>query len=124
METEGKVSIWLYNCKSKDALNEYIDLKYDEDGEIIASPFYSENNINIDEVDEYLLEKEWFLQPITDLKDVLSRASYSEKFINQIPDDISQTSFYNSIILLYNFEFLDTTKVSPNSQFIGTFQYK
>ena len=26
METEGKVSIWLYNCKSKDALNEYIDL--------------------------------------------------------------------------------------------------
>lgn len=43
------VSIWLGNIKNENSIEEYVDLKYDEDGESVPSKFFIDFNIDMDE---------------------------------------------------------------------------
>ena len=73
METENTVSIWIGNFDTKLELDEFITLKYNDEGEEIPSMFYHQYNIDID---DYLIEKEVFETNFTNLFDILKGASY------------------------------------------------
>ena len=55
METENTVSIWIGNFDTKLELDEFITLKYDDEGEAIPSMFYHQYNIDIDDITFELL---------------------------------------------------------------------
>ena len=52
METENTVSIWIGNFDTKLELDEFITLKYNDEGEVIPSMFYHQYNIDIDVIDD------------------------------------------------------------------------
>ncbi|WP_199794731.1 immunity 22 family protein, partial [Lentibacillus sp. Marseille-P4043] len=78
MEKKGIVSIWLGNVKEEYDLKEYVDLKYDEEGESIPSKFYVDFNIDMDETDEDFIEKAVLVQKSNNISDLLEGCSYDE----------------------------------------------
>lgn len=129
MEKENVVSVWLGNTKSNEFLINYIDLKYLENGECIASDFFNDFEIDINDIDEDFIEKVRYDMVSTDLEFLLEGCSYEEtvipnikKFTNNI-----QTKF-NTVILLYNFEYFRTKSSINNNdysmKYIGTVSYR
>ena len=57
METDNTVSIWIGNFKNLTELENYIDLTYDDEGEIVVSDFFNDFKIDINDIDEDLIEK-------------------------------------------------------------------
>ena len=57
METDNTVSIWIGNFKNLTELENYIDLTYDDEGEIVVSDFFNDFKIDINDLDEDLIEK-------------------------------------------------------------------
>ena len=60
METDNTVSIWIGNFKNLTELENYIDLTYDEEGEIVVSDFFNDFKIDINDIDEDLIEKQFY----------------------------------------------------------------
>ena len=58
METDNTVSIWIGNFKNLTELENYINLTYDDEGEIVVSDFFNDFKIDINDIDEDLIEKE------------------------------------------------------------------
>lgn len=50
METDNTVSIWIGNFKNLTELENYIDLTYDDEGEIVVSDFFNDFKIDINDV--------------------------------------------------------------------------
>lgn len=59
METDNTVSIWIGNFKNLTELENYIDLTYDDEGEIVVSDFFNDFKIDINDIDEDLIEKQF-----------------------------------------------------------------
>ena len=78
METENTVSIWVGNFSSREELDTYIDLRYDDDGEIVSSKFYDAFQIDIDDIDDYLIEKEYCDSRFSNVYDHIIGASYAD----------------------------------------------
>ena len=121
METENTVSIWVGNFASREELDTYIDLRYDDDGEIVSSKFYDAFQIDIDDIDDYLIEKEYCDYRFLNVYDHLIEASYADVIIEnlkKIEDDLAIPES-NSIILLYNYKTvkLAEKKKNKNKQF-------
>lgn len=109
MEKEGVVSLWLGNTKSTEFLNDYVDLKYTEDGEWESSEFFNDFNIDIDDVEEDFIEKVRYNEKGNDLGCLLSGCSYEESLIRNIKDIVREalSKNFNTVILIYDFEYLD-----------------
>lgn len=107
METENTVSIWVGNFASREELDTYIDLRYDDDGEIISSKFYNAFQIDIDDIDEYLIEKEYLDSRFLNVYNHLIEASYADVIIDNLKkiEDDQAIPESNSIILLYNYKY-------------------
>lgn len=84
METENAVSIWVGNFASREELDNYIDLRYDDDGEIVSSKFYDAFQIDIDDIDEYLIEKEYLDSRFLNVYEHLIGASYADVVIDNL----------------------------------------
>ena len=102
MESENTVSIWIGNFDTNLELDEFITLKYDDEGEVIPSMFYHQYNIDIDDIDDYLIEKEVFETSFTNLFDMLKGASYDNIIVKNLEQkgikaDISPN---NTLILI------------------------
>lgn len=126
METENTVSIWVGNFASREELDTYIDLRYDDDGEIVSSKFYDAFQIDIDDIDDYLIEKEYCDSRFLNVYDHLIDASYADVVIDnlkKIEDDLA-ISDSNSIILLYNYKYCGQVKEQHNIKFIATVNYR
>lgn len=126
METENTVSIWVGNFASREELDTYIDLRYDDDGEIISSKFYNAFQIDIDDIDEYLIEKEYLDSRFLNVYNHLIEASYADVIIDNLKkiEDDQAIPESNSIILLYNYKYCGQVKEQPNIKFITTVDYR
>ena len=126
METENTVSIWIGNFATKLDLDEFINLKYDEEGEVVPSLFYDQYNIDIDDIDDYLIEKEVFETSFTNLFDMLKGASYDNVIINNLKQKGINPNIEpnNTLILIYNYQFDSNTLRTINTEFIATVEYK
>ena len=126
METENTVSIWIGNFDTKLELDEFITLKYDDEGEVIPSMFYHKYNIDIDDIDDYLIEKEVFETSFTNLFDMLKGASYDNVIINNLKQKGINPNIEpnNTLILIYNYQFDSNILRTINTEFIATVKYK
>lgn len=126
METENTVSIWIGNFATKLDLDEFINLKYDEEGEVVPSLFYNQYNIDIDDIDDYLIEKEVFETSFTNLFDMLKEASYNNIIVNNLKQKGINPNIEpnNTLILIYNYQFDSNTLRTINTEFIATVEYK
>jgi hypothetical protein len=126
METENTVSIWIGNFATKLDLDEFINLKYDEEGEVVPSLFYNQYNIDIDDIDDYLIEKEVFETSFTNLFDMLKEASYNNIIVNNLKQKGINPNIEpnNALILIYNYQFDSNTLRTINTEFIATVEYK
>ena len=125
METENTVSIWIGNFKNVVALESYLDLTYDDDGEIVASDFFKDFNIDINDIDEDLIEKAVLTIETNDIFTILQGASYEEKILDELK---SLNKFIvtpgNTVVLVYNYRYDESVKTSPHLNFIATVNYK
>ena len=126
METENTVSIWIGNFATKLDLDEFINLKYDEEGEVVPSLFYNQYNIDIDDIDDYLIEKEVFETSFTNLFYMLKEASYNNIIVNNLKQKGINPNIEpnNALILIYNYQFDSNTLRTINTEFIATVEYK
>lgn len=126
METENTVSIWIGNFATKLDLDEFINLKYDDEGEVVPSLFYDQYNIDIADIDDYLIEKEVFETSFTNLFDMLKGASYDNVIINNLKQKGINPNIEpnNTLILIYNYQFDSNILRTINTEFIATVKYK
>ncbi|MFS0765697.1 immunity 22 family protein [Peribacillus phoenicis] len=122
MEKQGLVSIWLGNIKNENSIEEYVDLKYDEDGESVPSKFFMDFNIDMDDTDEDFIEKE-VLENSNDISILLEGCSYEEIIIPKINKHFNLTKSYNAVILIYNFEYDNKINSIGEFDFITSISY-
>ncbi|MGG1221032.1 immunity 22 family protein [Priestia endophytica] len=106
MEFDGMVSIWFGISESLQNLEEYVDIKYTEDGDAIDSKFGM--NFEFGYYDEDNIEICFNEDPKNNIEDILSDFSYSELFIPRITELINGKSLsygINSVIVLYDFKY-------------------
>ncbi|WP_350300035.1 immunity 22 family protein [Peribacillus frigoritolerans] len=122
MEKQGLVSIWLGNIKNENSIEEYVDVKYDEDGESVPSKFFMDFNIDMDDTDEDFIEKE-VLENSNDISILLEGCSYEEIIIPKIKKHFNLTKSYNAVILIYNFEYDNKINSIGEFDFITSISY-
>lgn len=124
MIKENYVSLWLGHFESNDDFNNYIEVKYDADGNSIISPF--QNDFGIVKYNYDTTESDWISESCTDVNTLLAGFSYDDTIISKF-DNIISTSrleYYNSILLLYNFEFeMNTNNNNAKMDYIGCVSY-
>ncbi|MBO1581391.1 immunity 22 family protein [Bacillus sp. XF8] len=128
MEHCGMVSLWLGTTQSFNHLQEYVDMEYTEDGDIIHSKFGV--NFDFGYYDEDNMEVNFYEKPKTNIEDILRNFSYSEIIIPNFKDLIEKENVeesINSVILLYDFQY-DAEKVKDTYEdlefiFIGAAPY-
>ncbi|MCF2132362.1 immunity 22 family protein [Strepomyces sp. STD 3.1] len=123
MEKQGSVSIWLGNVNGRENLEEYVILKYDEDGDSIPSLFFRDFHINHYETDEDFFEVEWLGESSKDVSKLLEGISYEEVIIPKVKKYSELNRTYNSIILIYNFAYSGEVHRSGEFDFIGCTNY-
>ena len=126
METENTVSIWVGNFESKPQLDEFLTLIYDDEGEVVPSLFYESYEIDIDDIDDYMIEKEVFNTNYSNLYQMLKGASYEDVIVSNLKKNCIEDaiSLSNSIILIYNYSYTGEVLAAENTKFIGVVEYK
>lgn len=123
MEKQGSVSIWLGNLKGEEDLDEYVALKYDEDGDSLPSLFFRDFHINHYETDEDFFEVEWLEESNKNISKLLEGISYEEIIIPKVKQYSELNKTYNCIILIYNFAYSGEVHSSGKFDFIGCTNY-
>ena len=115
MEEKNKVSIWLGNFDNEDLFDDFMEEKYDEEGDV-SSLFMESFEIDFidDQFQEVLYDKN--LE-----KEVLIPVSYSSFFLNKVEVDYSK---YNCVVLLYNFRYMGGITKTSDFDFIGVYDYR
>ncbi|MEC2159691.1 immunity 22 family protein [Virgibacillus halodenitrificans] len=124
MEQHGRVSIWLGNINNENFIGEYVNFKYDEDGESVTSQFFIDFNIDMDEIDEDTIEKTFNKNRSNDIAILLDGCSYEEIIIPKIQKQVRLKSLYNAVFLLYNFEYRNEISSTSAFDFIITTKYE
>ena len=94
METENTVSIWIGNFESKSQLDEFLTLIYDDEGEVVPSLFYESYEIDIDDIDDYMIEKEVFNSNYSNLCQMLKGASYEDVIVSNLKKIVLKMLFH------------------------------
>jgi hypothetical protein len=109
------VSIWFGNFETEEQFNEFIKERYDDEGDM-HSEFADAFHIGF--IDNQFQET-LYDEDLNRAK--LEPASYSESFLDRIDVDYSK---YNSVVLLYGFEYKGTVNKTEQIDFMGTFLYE
>ncbi|MEO3945004.1 immunity 22 family protein [Gorillibacterium sp. CAU 1737] len=130
MNNPGAVSVWLGNCKSENILRDYVDIKFDNNGNRIPSKFMNDFSLDFINYNQDLLEWTFVETATSSLSKLLNNASYSDAIISELIDFYGDelSDEYNVAIRLYDFEYeeaveeamLDGKKLS----FIGSVMYE
>lgn len=123
MEVHGMVSIWLGNMKTQDQLDVYMDATYDEEGDSIPAEFFVDFNIDMVDVDEDFIEKEVLEETSDDISVLLAGCSYDDKILFRIKEGVKLKKSYNSIILIYNFQYDNSVKYVEGFDFVTATSY-
>lgn len=105
MQFSGTVSVWFGISKSFQDLDDYVEVKYTEDGDSINSLFGT--NFGFGYYDEDKIEVHFFEEPVNNLDEILKDFSYSESFIPSVKALVQGDCLehgINSVILLYDLE--------------------
>ena len=126
METENTVFIWVGNFESKSQLDEFLTLIYDDEGEVVPSLFYESYEIDIDDIDDDLIEAEFYDVEHSNLEQLIKGASYDQTILRNLKLERISTVIppSNIIILLYNYHYSANVVARENTRFIGTVRYK
>lgn len=129
-EEPGYVSLWLGTIKTKpidDMLVQYLAFEYDEDGNAIHPPF--SHDFEIEEFAEDFREAGILDEPKHRIEDMLQGCSYEDEVIPLFQNLIDKTLMletFNTVILLYNFNYHGKVKHVSNEQmdmiYIGSVQ--
>ncbi|UNL86811.1 immunity 22 family protein [Priestia koreensis] len=122
MEKQGVVSIWLGTFASTQLLDEYTFISYDEEDDIKA-PFFQDFRIDLLDVDDDFMEKEKIEKPSSSLSELLEGVSYDDIIVPQLNSTHLKRS-YNTIILLYNYDYKERLRSVGNVDFIAAVHYK
>ncbi|MEY8321852.1 immunity 22 family protein [Lachnospiraceae bacterium 46-61] len=112
MEKYGVVSLWCGVFQNEDLFNQFIDADYTEDGDYIPSRF--EEHFDIDYYDEDFSEIGYFKEKQNDFQKILKVFSNDEIILSKLNKKYNDI-YYNSIILLYNFEYSGNVKEYKDS---------
>ena len=115
MEEKNKVSIWLGNFDNEDLFDDFMEEKFDEEGDV--SSLFMES-FEIDFIDNQFQE---VLYDKNLEKEVLIPVSYSDFFLNKVDVDFSK---YNCVVLLYNFRYTGGITKASSLDFIGVYDYR
>lgn len=124
MREEGWVSLWLGTAPNADALNNYVGLSYDDDGELIASSFMLDFSLLY--WDEDFLEADHLETACQSVAKVLSGFSYDSRLIEQFQQQLGRTlpAEVNAVVLLYNYRHEPTAVPQASGdvrlEFVGT----
>ena len=125
METDNTVSIWIGNFKNLTELENYIDLTYDDEGEIVVSDFFNDFKIDINDIDEDLIEKAVLSNETNDISIILRNASYEEQLLCKLNALESLTiNKGNTVVLIYNYAYDGSVKSSDYLNFITSVDYR
>ena len=125
METDNTVSIWIGNFKKLTELENYIDLTYDDEGEIVVSDFFNDFKIDINDIDEDLIEKAVLPNETNDISIILRNASYEEQLLCKLNALESLTiNKGNTVVLIYNYAYDGSVKSSDYLNFITSVDYR
>lgn len=129
MEKENCVSIWVGFSPSKDVIDEYIHIKYSEDGDQLGSIFSQAYEIEIDGfIDDDFLELSYF-EPVSNILNGME-CSYFEYISEQIKKSGKQflDKKVNFSILYYNYDYSGEVNTIKNGdvsvEFLGSFSYQ
>ncbi|MEK4715677.1 MULTISPECIES: immunity 22 family protein [Sporosarcina] len=124
---KNDVSLWLGRFSDFDELETYTEIKYNVDGDSIPSIF--EKDFKLGYYDRDLVEKDWITDAEDDIEKLLVDFSYDNQLIQQYIN-IKLKSKYNTIILIYNYDYNKEGKIvklvdnnTYNLDFIGTAEY-
>lgn len=128
MRREDYVSLWLCNLDSIKSLEKYMDIRYTRDGDMIPSKFAK--IFKIDRYDDDFREAKYFEESHNQIDKLLENFSYDHvllKFFKKLVGEQLDTS-YNTVILLYNFEYDGKINEVVNSneefKFMGSTKYR
>ncbi|WP_339236049.1 immunity 22 family protein [Bacillus sp. FSL K6-1012] len=129
MEKQSFVSFWIGYIKNSSSLNDYVNLKYNEDeGDFLPSQFLIDFDIDIDDLDEDFIEKVAHENSCNNLTTLIGGCSYDSVILPRlvgtaIPEQI------NAAVLLYNFEYdgrekeINDKNKNYSFKFIGAVSY-
>ncbi|GKX65860.1 immunity 22 family protein [Inconstantimicrobium mannanitabidum] len=127
MESKGQVSIWVGNFSEFKELERYVESGYTEDGDSVDSKF--EADFGIEYYDEDFREINMFEEPQESFTCMLQEHSYYNSIIKNYTKEQNDClgTKYNSIILLYNFNYNKNVKEIQESdryiKYIGSVEY-
>lgn len=126
METENTVSIWIGNFADQSQLDHYLQIIYDEDGEVVPSQFLIENSIDLDDIDDDFIESEVYDVEHSNLEQMLKGASYEQTILRNLKEERINMIIppSNTVILLYNYHYIANVVARENTRFIGPVSYK
>lgn len=105
MRKDDYVSLWLGNLDSPKSLEKYLKIKYTRDGDMIPSKFAK--TFGIDRYDDDFREAKYFEEFQSEISEIFENFSYDhiiiKYFKNLVGDKLDKN--YNTVILLYNFEY-------------------
>ena len=118
MIKENKVSLWLGYFEKENEFRDYMDVEYDEDGNITPSKFQEE--FSIEKYDLDATEIDWISDMCADVDTLLEGFSNDFEIIPQFKELLLNKNImqYNSIILFYNFEY-QGTYLTSKLEYIG-----
>ncbi|NWK69170.1 immunity 22 family protein [Bacillus paramycoides] len=123
MEVHGMVSIWLGNMKTQDQLDAYMDVTYDEEGDSIPAKFFVDFNIDMIDVDDDFIEKEVLEETCDDISVLLAGCSYDDEILSRIKEGVKLGKSYNSIVLIYNFQYDNSVSDFEDFDFVAATSY-
>ena len=130
MEKKGMVSLWIGDIESDEALEDYLEVGYNEDGTLKVPRFLRDYDIELDDYDEDFVERIYLEETVDELKKLIKGCSYEEMVEPLFSDMIGLNSIQeiNAAILLYNFEYIGDIKFIEGEgrkfNFIGTVKYE
>ncbi len=124
MERSGKVSLWLGVFENRDDFFDYINVLYDEDGNSILSKFQTDYEITKYDPDK--MESDWIEVRCNSINELLEGFSYDDIIIPQFSEVINSKNIqkYNSIILIYDFEYIKMGSQGKEIEYIGCAELK
>lgn len=102
MQKEGKVSLWLGNFNNEETFREFMEIKYTDDGDSIPSKFKKQFKIDYYDID--FSEVDYMEEKSNDLEVLLEGFSSDYEIIPKLNEKYNG-DIYNSIVLLYDFEY-------------------
>jgi hypothetical protein len=123
MEVHGMVSIFLGNMQTQDQLDVYTDATYDGEGDSIPAKFFVDFNIDMIDVDEDFIEKEVLEEASDDISVLLTGCSYDDKILSRIKEEVKLKKSYNSIVLIYNFQYGNSVSDFEGFDFVTATSY-